>query len=480
MSETRHRWEGQVVAGRFELRAYLGRSEYGHVFATDHNGQLAAIKLIEAEGKQLADYLLRWEQTVSLSHPNLVQLFDTGRCRIGDSDWAYVVMERADEALVEILPQRALTPSEASEMLPAILEALAYLHGHGFAHGSVKPANILAFGDRVKISSDAICPVGALACRPSAYDAPEVRSNANRTVSPETDVWSLGMTLAEALTQQLPRWPDSNLSNPIFSEPLCEPFLDIVANCLTRDPQRRWTARDILARLRPSPHFAQPRGMPPETSSDSLPLRTTVDWRHMAPGIVLIVLAVMIIFAAPKIRDRLEKRHAEAALPEMVATPGKRPTALSPDAPHTAGTPKPTNPSAQDVSARKEPNRSPTAPPQEATTSAAPSRRAETAADEVADRVVPQVPQKARDTIRGTVRVAIRVEVGPSGEVSAVSIESPGPSRYFADLAIGAAREWKFAPAPADGGSPRRTWILQFEFTQTTTKVFPAPVGRHP
>jgi TonB family protein len=472
MSETRHRWEGQVVAGRFKLSAYLGQSEHGRVFATEHNGQLAAIKLIGAEEKQLEAYLLRWEQAVNSSHPNLVQLFQAGRCRIEGRALAYVVMERADETLAEILPQRALTPGEASEMLPPILEALAYLHGHGFAHGSMKPANILALGDRVKISSDAICPLGVLVSRPSAYDAPEARSG-RAPYSPETDVWSLGMTLAEALTQQLPRWPDSNLTEPIFSAPLPQPFSDIVGNCLTRDPQRRWTVVDILARLRPSPHLPQLRGMQPETTSDILPLRATVDWRRMAPGIVLIVLAVMVIFVAPKIRDRLEKQHQEAVLPELAATPGKMPTTPSPDAP------KPVTPFAHDLSAPKEPNHSAASPPA-VPTSAAASRKTKGAEDEVTERVVPEVPQTARDTIRGTVRVAIRVEVGSSGEVTAVSIDSPGPSRYFANLAVSAARQWKFAPAAADGRSALRTWILQFEFTQTATKVFPAPAERHP
>jgi TonB family protein len=91
----------------------------------------------------------------------------------------------------------------------------------------------------------------------------------------------------------------------------------------------------------------------------------------------------------------------------------------------------------------------------------------------VTERVIPEVPQKARDTIRGTVKVQIRVEVDPSGQVTAVGIDSPGPSKYFLNLAASAARQWKFVPAATPDASAHRTWILRFEFTQGATKVFP-------
>ena len=43
-------------------------------------------------------------------------------------DLLYVVMEHAEENLSEILPQRALTPSEARDMLGLVLDALSNLH----------------------------------------------------------------------------------------------------------------------------------------------------------------------------------------------------------------------------------------------------------------------------------------------------------------------------------------------------------------
>ena len=91
----------------------------------------------------------------------------------------------------------------------------------------------------------------------------------------------------------------------------------------------------------------------------------------------------------------------------------------------------------------------------------------------VVNKVVPDVPQSARDTIRGTVRVSVRVAVDPSGSVAEEAFDSPGPSKYFAGLALQAARRWKFAPTKVDGRNISSEWILRFEFESAATKVLP-------
>ncbi|HXW61636.1 MAG TPA: TonB family protein [Candidatus Acidoferrales bacterium] len=454
MIEPAPEWEGQIVAGKFELRAYLGGSESRCVFLTEYDGRPAAIKLIRSSGTEARDHLLRWAQAARLPHPNLVQLLETGHCRIGDADLVYVAMERADEALAEILPQRALTPTEVGEMLPSVLDALRYLHDQGFAHGSVKPSNVLAVGNQVKLSSDAICAVGAGQSRTSLYAAPEAAEGA---CSAAADLWSLGMTLAQALTQHIPPLPQND---PVALGPLPQPFFDIVSNCLQRDPKRRWTIADILARLQSSCHLPE---VGAEAAGESLRLRSTGDWRRMVLGTLLIVLAVVFIFVAPKIRDLWLHR------PGDVATFEPKPTS-PPDHANPAAVNPEVSPVAKSRSS-KEPA-SPSVAPVDATG----MHRAEGALNEVTRRVIPEVPQKARDTIRGSVKVGIRVEIDPSGDVTAASIDSPGPSRYFADLAVRAARQWKFAPIAADGRLTHRTSILRFEFTQGATKVVPAPV----
>ncbi len=67
----------------------------------------------------------------------------------------------------------------------------------------------------------------------------------------------------------------------------------------------------------------------------------------------------------------------------------------------------------------------------------------------------------------------IRVTVDPSGEVSSAKVDSLGPSKYFANLAVQAARQWKFKPAQVDGQAVSSVWVLRFQFGQATIEVTP-------
>jgi TonB family protein len=82
------------------------------------------------------------------------------------------------------------------------------------------------------------------------------------------------------------------------------------------------------------------------------------------------------------------------------------------------------------------------------------------------DEVIPNVSRSARETIRGTIRVSVRVIVGKDGTVLDATVDEPGPSRYFARLALEASRKWTFAPQ--DSAEPRVT-LVKFYFKRTGT-----------
>jgi TonB family protein len=92
---------------------------------------------------------------------------------------------------------------------------------------------------------------------------------------------------------------------------------------------------------------------------------------------------------------------------------------------------------------------------------------------EVANEVLPEVPQSARDTITGTVRVSVKVHIDDAGGVTAAELDSPGPSQYFARLALQASRLWTFIPPKLNGRSVASEWILRFGFTRTGTTADP-------
>ena len=96
---------------------------------------------------------------------------------------------------------------------------------------------------------------------------------------------------------------------------------------------------------------------------------------------------------------------------------------------------------------------------------------------EVVNRVLPDVPTKARDSIQGRVKVSVRVRVDPSGRVVDAKLDSAGPSRYFANLAMQAARSWKFRPTEIEGRDVLNEWILRFAFLRNSTEVHAVRAG---
>jgi serine/threonine protein kinase len=265
MDDTRKKLTGQTADAKYPLLEYLGGSRHSSVFRTEIAASpsaiapsstgtaaaptKAAIKIIPAAGGSAEPQLNRWRQAERLSHPNLVKIYASGECRLGNEDFLYVVEEFADEDLSQILPQRALTAEETRGMLAATLDALFYLHAKGFVHGHLSPANIMAIGDEIKLSSDGIVRAGERLSdsgRLSPYDPPEAASG---RISTAADMWSLGMTLAEVLTQKLPIWERLGREEPRLPESMPQPFADIARRCLQRDPKSRWTVEQVASAL---------------------------------------------------------------------------------------------------------------------------------------------------------------------------------------------------------------------------------------
>jgi TonB family protein len=446
MTEAWKQWEGQVVNGKFHLGPYLGGSDHSAVFLTElreRGPQKAAIKLIAADPKNAELCLSRLMLAARLSHPHLIQLFQMGPCQLGTTELLYVVMEYADENLSQILPQRAVTAAEAREMLRPVLEALAYLHGKGFVHGHIKPANIMAIDDRIRVSSDGLFPMdessGGL-WKPGLYDPPEA---ASKTISPASDVWALGLTLAEALTQRIPVCESTEQGEPVVPETLPAPFFDLVRHCLRRNPQQRWALADIAMLLQP--------GSPiPQKQTTTKPKTAFAKWRYVVPTVGL---ALALMLAGPRLLNRREKPQP---------SPEQRPVKTEPEPSMTTSGDKMqnSNGTAQSPTSLRSQGgtKSPTDGPVQG---------------EILHQVLPDVPESARETIRGKVRVSVRVTVDPSGNIARASLDSSGPSRYFANLALQAARRWEFRAAKVDNRSVPSEWILRFEFERTATKVFP-------
>src|SRR5271169_4137521 len=252
MSEVWTKWEGQAVNGVLPLRRLLSAGDHGAVFLTEFPAQHladAALRLVPVTPSLTQAQLAHWTTAASLSHPHLIRILETGLCRLEGLQFLFVVMEYAEQTLSQILPQRALTPDELREMLPPTLSALAFLHGKNLIQGRLKPANILVVNDQLKLASDTIRPAGessATFAKSSPYDPPEAIGG---SWSAAGDIWSLGMTLFEALTQHLP--PAESGTEPSFPATVPREFANIIRRCLNRNPEDRPTAAGLEAEFNP-------------------------------------------------------------------------------------------------------------------------------------------------------------------------------------------------------------------------------------
>jgi len=535
MSEMWKNWEGQVVDHKYQLRQFLGSTDHSVVFLAEfHDPEVrpCAVKFISADFPQKEQQLAAWSAASQLSHPNLLKIYGGGACKIEEMEVLYVAMEYAEENLAQVLPHRALMAEETSEMLNAVVDVLVYLHEKNLVHGHVKPSNVLAMGERLKLSSDTIDTAGEtreMRRERSPYDAPELP---DAPFTPAADMWSLGVTLVEAFTQQHTVLPFNEEADPIIPPTVREPFLEIARNALRRKPRLRWTSARIAEQLNPAatakkavavaagasvstpvasaaPALAAAPVAPPapavaravevplskepaiplaklvaaQPESAALPTdpfpkiptpprQTVVLPNYVIPlfaGALLVIALALLPFV---LRHRGNSEASSVAtspatgdttIPASKASSNPLPVQPSGNPPPaTASTPAPTQPSAV----------APSAPPVAATTATPPTSRAAKSTDssaakgDVLDQVKPEASAKAMATISGTVRVGVKVHVDAAGNVSQAELQNAGPSRYFADASLKAARQWVFTPPEADGRSVPSDWLIQFHFTR--------------
>jgi serine/threonine protein kinase len=436
MTEVWTKWEGQVINGVFPLRRFVRASDHSAVFLTEHAAQnlpTAALKLIPAVPKLAQAQLSRWSTATALAHPHLIRVLDSGRCQIGDLDFIFVVMEYAEQTLAQILPQRPLTADEVQQMLPPTLSALAFLHGKNLVHGQLKPSNFLVVDDQLKLASDTIRPAGestATISAPSAYDPPEISGGSSSAAG---DIWSLGTTLAEALTQQPASLPDSGLESALVAAAVPQALASIVRQCLNQNPANRPTAAELEAAINPT-------APPPQASA----AEAVVPVPASPVSVPQVAVAAPNTAAAPE--ESPIKRHWVLAMAAILVLAlalwggsrllGSKPSLPPPTA--AAQNPETSSPSP------------PTPPPP---VEGSPF---------VIHEEIPEISRHARDTIRGHIKIAVRVTVDSSGNVVSEVLETRGPSYYFSRLATEAAKKWKFVPADQDS----RKWLLRFEFAR--------------
>ena len=430
MPEDWFEWVGRTIADDIPLLEFLGGAGDTAVFSTAIVDRQGVVKLVSMDAEQVKQRAATFKLAEKLSHPHLLRVFRGGKCQVDEEHLAYMVTEFAAENVAQVLPERNLTSDETLALMTATLGALQYLHAQGFVHADLKPSNIMATGNQVKISVDGVHRIGEPLARNNTtpYDAPEAKA----VLTPASDMWSLGVTISKVLTQRV-------AESPKDAAHLEKPFRDIVQRCLTPEPELRPSIIDVHNMMEgkfvPPPHTGASAVTEPDTEEQAAepvakvprPRAKKTTQRKGAYKIPLFAgVAIAIIVA-------------------LVLAFGNRktsePTGTS-ETPATSSTPRSKPPASED-------NQPPA----------------------ITRRVIPDVAADARGTITGTVHVAVRVKVGPDGDVTDTDLVALGPSRYFDNLATQAAGQWKFAKAPHPS-----TWELQFNFSKKETTVVPTPI----
>ena len=259
---------GQLIAGRYLVKAFIASGGMASVYRAQDQvlEREVALKIIHphlATDKSFVEKFRREaKMAASLSHPNLVNVFDQGT----DSQIIFLVMEfvpgiNLRDALNDF---GALTPDRALEILEPLTSGLAAAHSAGILHRDLKPENVFLsdngtvklgdFGLAREISSHT--QTGSVVGT-AAYLSPELvlRGQADA----RSDIYSLGVMAFEMLTGKQPydgdqavqiayQHANSNIPAPSSLNPEVPELLDeIVLWATARNPSDRPTnAKELL------------------------------------------------------------------------------------------------------------------------------------------------------------------------------------------------------------------------------------------
>ena len=251
-----------------EVNSFLGRGAGGIVTRAVHRptGTPLAIKQVQLSDKSRREQLMNDIRTLieTQNCGNLVKLYAAYFHR--ESGRVHIALEFMDRGSLQDVLRSLRGPVPAQyvpEITSQIVQGLQYLHKHKFIHRDVKPGNILLnsmgvvklsdFGISKTLDNTAnICDtfVGT-----ATYMSPERALGKEYSFS--SDIWSLGIVVYEMTVGEFP-FPKT-ASFPILFDYLCnrpEPRLDpsrysqelqdLVAVCLEREPERRFSACRLL------------------------------------------------------------------------------------------------------------------------------------------------------------------------------------------------------------------------------------------
>ncbi len=285
---------GIVLSKRYEILGEIGAGGMAYVYkAKDYKlRRMVALKVLKHEYYQDEAVLSKFKKEAlsagGLTHPNIVAVYDLGQ----EYNIDYIVMEYVDGmTLKEYIRRRDMMGSEeVLKIAIKIAEALKAAHANGIIHRDIKPQNIMVtqqgdvkvtdFGIAKAATSSTITQKGE-ALGSVHYFSPEQARGGY--VDARSDLYSLGITMYEMVTKQLPFTGDSPVAvamkhlhdaipEPQKMAPQIWPGLrDIIVKLTQKRPELRYQSAEELIldmrRVYKNPGFrirpVQPKDVPP-------------------------------------------------------------------------------------------------------------------------------------------------------------------------------------------------------------------------
>ena len=203
--------KGQKINERYEIIRSIGEGGMANVYLgydeiLDRN---VAIKILRGDLSNDEKFVRRFQREAlsasSLSHPNIVEMYDVGE----DNGLYYIIMEYVEgKTLKQLLKKRgSLTLSEAIDIMVQLTDGMAHAHDSYIIHRDLKPQNIMIQDDgQIKITDFGI----AMALNSTQltqtnsvmgsvhYLPPEQASGKGSTT--KSDIYSMGIIFYELLT----------------------------------------------------------------------------------------------------------------------------------------------------------------------------------------------------------------------------------------------------------------------------------------
>ena len=266
---------GKVLGNRYEVLEKIGTGGMGDVYkAHDQKlDRIVAIKILKSEYNNDNNFIRKFKReslaAASISHPNIVSIYDVGSEELLDDKVHYIVMEFIDgRTLKEIINEEgSISEKRALNYTVQISEALKVAHSKGIVHRDIKSQNIMVTkDDRVKVTDFGIARVADNSTVTATnaimgsvhYFSPEQARGIH--VDNRSDIYSLGIVLYEMLTGNLPfdaenpvsvalMQVQSNMPKPSLKSPLVSSYTDeVVLKMTMKDPEDRYS--DVFALIR--------------------------------------------------------------------------------------------------------------------------------------------------------------------------------------------------------------------------------------